>query len=95
MCNDKGSTYFTVPFTTPSGGPAVISSPGFKILLARCMGNLGGFTRKATRNFLNEMAANVEKSPLIRFIDELDFKQIPVSVKRKKKIGMSIRTNSN
>ena len=31
------------------------------------------------------MAANVEKSPLIRFVDELDFKQIPVSVKRKKK----------
>ena len=30
------------------------------------------------------MAANVE-SPLIRFVDELDFKQIPVSVKRKKK----------
>ena len=29
--------------------------------------------------------ANVEKSPLIRFVDELDFKQIPVSVKRKKK----------
>ena len=31
------------------------------------------------------MAANVEKSPLIRFVDELDFKQIPVSVKKKKK----------
>ena len=31
------------------------------------------------------MVANVEKSPLIRFVDELDFKQIPVSVKRKKK----------
>ena len=31
------------------------------------------------------MAANVEKSPLIRFVDELDFKQIPVSVKRKRK----------
>ena len=31
------------------------------------------------------MAANVEKSPLIRFADELDFKQIPISVKRKKK----------
>ena len=31
------------------------------------------------------MAANVEKSPLIRFVDELYFKQIPVSVKRKKK----------
>ena len=31
------------------------------------------------------MAASVEKSPLIRFVDELDFKQIPVSVKRKKK----------
>ena len=31
------------------------------------------------------MAANVAKSPLIRFVDELDFKQIPVSVKRKKK----------
>ena len=31
------------------------------------------------------MAANVEKSPLIRFFDELDFKQIPVSVKRGKK----------
>ena len=31
------------------------------------------------------MAANVEKSPLIRFVDELDFKQIRVSVKRKKK----------
>ena len=31
------------------------------------------------------MAANVEKSPLIRFVEELDFKQIPVSVKRKKK----------
>ena len=31
------------------------------------------------------MAANVEKSPLICFVDELDFKQIPVSVKRKKK----------
>ena len=30
------------------------------------------------------MAVNVEKSPL-RFVDELDFKQIPVSVKRKKK----------
>ena len=27
----------------------------------------------------------MEKSPLIRFFDELDFKQIPVSVKRKKK----------
>ena len=26
-----------------------------------------------------------KKSPLIRFVDELDFKQIPVSVKRKKK----------
>ena len=31
------------------------------------------------------MAINVEKSPLICFVDELDFKQIPVSVKRKKK----------
>ena len=31
------------------------------------------------------MAANVEKSPLIRFVDELDFKQIPGFVKRKKK----------
>ena len=31
------------------------------------------------------MAANVEKSLLIRFVDELDFKQIPVSVKKKKK----------
>ena len=31
------------------------------------------------------MAANVEKSPLIRFVDDLDFKHIPVSVKRKKK----------
>ena len=31
------------------------------------------------------MAANVEKSPLIRFADELHFKQIPISVKRKKK----------
>ena len=31
------------------------------------------------------MAANAEKSPLIRFVDELDVKQIPVSVKRKKK----------
>ena len=31
------------------------------------------------------MAASVEKSPLIGFVDELDFKQIPVSVKRKKK----------
>ena len=31
------------------------------------------------------MAANMEKSPLIRFVDEFDFKQIPVSVKRKKK----------
>ena len=31
------------------------------------------------------MAANVEKSPLILFVDEIDFKQIPVSVKRKKK----------
>ena len=31
------------------------------------------------------MAANVERSPLIRFVDELDFKQIPVSVKRKRK----------
>ena len=30
------------------------------------------------------MAANLEKSPLIRFLDELDFKQIPVSVKREK-----------
>ena len=29
------------------------------------------------------MAANVEKNPLIRFVDELE--QIPVSVKRKKK----------
>ena len=27
----------------------------------------------------------MEKRPLIRFVDELDFKQIPVSVKRKKK----------
>ena len=27
----------------------------------------------------------MEKSPLIRFVDELDFKQIPVSVKIKKK----------
>ena len=27
----------------------------------------------------------MEKSPLIRFVDELDFKQIPVSVKRKRK----------
>ena len=36
-----------------------------------------------------------EKSPLIRFVDELDFKQIPVSVKKKKERGMSIRTNSN
>ena len=27
----------------------------------------------------------MEKSRLIRFVDELDFKQIPVSVKRKKK----------
>ena len=26
-----------------------------------------------------------KKRPLIRFVDELDFKQIPVSVKRKKK----------
>ena len=31
------------------------------------------------------MAANVEKSPLIRFVDELDFKQTPVSGKRKRK----------
>ena len=31
------------------------------------------------------MAANVKKSPLIRFVDELGVKQIPVSVKRKKK----------
>ena len=31
------------------------------------------------------MAVNVEKSPLIRFVDELHFEQIPVSVKRKKK----------
>ena len=31
------------------------------------------------------MVANVEKSPLIRFVNELDVKQIPVSVKRKKK----------
>ena len=31
------------------------------------------------------MAANVEKNRLIRFVDELDLKQIPVSVKRKKK----------
>lgn len=31
------------------------------------------------------MAANVEKSSFIRFVDELDFQQIPVSVKRKKK----------
>ena len=31
------------------------------------------------------MAANEEKSPLIRFVDELGFKQMPVSVKRKKK----------
>ena len=31
------------------------------------------------------MTANAEKSPLIRFVDELDFKQIPASVKRKKK----------
>ena len=43
------------------------------------MGNVSGFTRKATRNF------PVEKSPLIRFVDELDFKQIPVSLKRKRK----------
>mgnify|MGYP000317895118 FL=1 len=28
MCNDKGSTYFPVTFTTLSGGPAVISNPG-------------------------------------------------------------------
>ena len=27
----------------------------------------------------------MEKSPLIRFVHELDFKQIPVAVKRKKK----------
>ena len=27
----------------------------------------------------------MEKSPLIRFVDKLDFKQIPVSVTRKKK----------
>ena len=27
----------------------------------------------------------MEKSPLIRYVDELDIKQIPVSVKRKKK----------
>ena len=32
------------------------------------------------------MAANVEKSsPLIRSVDEVDFKQTPVSVKRSKK----------
>ena len=31
------------------------------------------------------MTANVEKSPSIRFVDEVDFKQIPVSVKRKRK----------
>ena len=31
------------------------------------------------------MAANVEKTRLIRFVDELDLKQIPVSVKKKKK----------
>ena len=31
------------------------------------------------------MAANVEKSHLIRFVDEIDFKQIPVSIKREKK----------
>lgn len=30
---------------------------------------------------------NVEKSSLIRFVDELDFKEILVSVKRKKKEG--------
>ena len=40
------------------------------------------------------MAANVEKSLLIRFVGELDFKQIPVSVKKKEERGMSIRTNS-
>ena len=31
------------------------------------------------------MATNMERSPFIRFVDELDFKQIPVSVKREKK----------
>ena len=30
------------------------------------------------------MAANVEKSPLIRFVDEVEFKQILVSVNRKR-----------
>ena len=49
------------------------------------MGNLGGFTRKATRNFLRRNGGKCGKTPLIRFVDELDFKQIPVSVKRKKK----------
>ena len=35
------------------------------------------------------MAANVEKSPLMRFVDELDFKQIPVSVKRKRNVHLA------
>ena len=49
------------------------------------MGNLGSFTRKVTRNFLRRNGGKCGKSHLIRFVNELDFKQIPVSVKRKKK----------
>ena len=49
------------------------------------MGNLVGFTRKATRNFLRRNGGKCEKSPLIRFVAELDFERIPVSVRRKKK----------
>ena len=51
------------------------------MILARCVGNLG----KATSR--DKMEGNVEKSSLIPFVDELDFKEILVSVKRKKKEG--------
>ena len=49
------------------------------------MGNLGGVTRKATRNKMRQNGGKCEKSPLTRFVAELDFKRIPMSVKRKKK----------
>ena len=49
------------------------------------MGNLGGFTRKATRNFLRQNGGKCGKKSFNTFCRRTRLKQIPVSVKRKKR----------